>query len=625
MSELLNIEHLSVSFAAEEGKMEAVRDVSFSLKSGEVLAIVGESGCGKSVLCKSIMKLLPKNGWIENGSIAVNGEDIAAYPEKKMQKLRGSMFSMVFQDPMSALDPTVRIGRQIAEAIRMHNRTLSREEIGRRVTELLELVGIDHVQERCEWFPHQFSGGMRQRSVLAVALAADPKILIADEPTTALDVTIQAQILQLLKEIQKQLHMAMIFVSHNLGVVADIADRVAIMYAGKIVEIGTKDEIFSDPRHPYTRGLLQAHPSMARGKCSLKTIPGMPPVLINPPRGDAFAARNPYALPIDFEEQPPMFPVSDTHFAATWLLDPRFRGQETIIRNQENGETKWQVSPDFCVSEEPLVEVRHLTHVFAHGSNHPAKAVDDVSFTMKKGEIFGLVGESGSGKSTVARCLMNIYQPSGGEILFDGINICDKKEFRSHRKMLQTQRQIIFQDSASSLNPRMKVADIIAEPLRISHRKTERESTRKEAEFQLRCVGMESMYLDKYPAQLSGGQRQRVAIARALSMEPKLLVADEPVAALDVSIQAQIVNLFRHLREEHGFTILFIAHDLAMVEFLCDRVGVMNHGQLVEVGTTEDIFYHPTHPYTKKLLKAVPMLPGSRKRYGGSEEQRENG
>ena len=227
--------------------------------------------------------------------------------------------------------------------------------------------------------------------MLAVALAADPKILIADEPTTALDVTIQAQILQLLKEIQKQLHTAMIFVSHNLGVVADIADRVAIMYAGKIVEIGTKDEIFSDPRHPYTRGLLQAHPSMARGKCSLKTIPGMPPVLINPP-GDAFAARNPYALPIDFEEQPPMFPVSDTHFAATWLLDPRFRGQETIIRNQENGETKWQVSPDFCVSEEPLVEVRHLTHVFAHGSNHPSKAVDDVSFTMKKGEIFGLVG-----------------------------------------------------------------------------------------------------------------------------------------------------------------------------------------------------------------------------------------
>ena len=622
MEHLLEVKNLSVSINGPAGEVQAVRDVSFSLKKGEVLAIVGESGCGKSVLCKSIMKLLPPSAKIKEGSICVNGQDITCYREKDMQKLRGKIFSMIFQDPMTALNPVMRVGAQIAEGITLHEH-LSKKDAEEKAKKMLEMVGI--AKERSVEYPFEFSGGMKQRVVIAMALACHPKLLIADEPTTALDVTIQAQILQLLKEIQKQLHMAMIFVSHNLGVVADIADRVAIMYAGKIVEIGTKDEIFSDPRHPYTRGLLQAHPSMARGKCSLKTIPGMPPVLINPPRGDAFAARNPYALPIDFEEQPPMFPVSDTHFAATWLLDPRFRGQETIIRNQENGETKLQVSPDFCVSEETLVEVRHLTHVFAHGSNHLTKAVDDVSFTMKKGEIFGLVGESGSGKSTVARCLMNIYQPSGGEILFDGINICDKKEFRSHRKMLQTQRQIIFQDSASSLNPRMKVADIIAEPLRISHRKTERESTRKEAEFQLRYVGMESMYLDKYPAQLSGGQRQRVAIARALSMEPKLLVADEPVAALDVSIQAQIVNLFRHLREEHGFTILFIAHDLAMVEFLCDRVGVMNHGQLVEVGTTEDIFYHPTHPYTKKLLKAVPMLPGSRKRYGGSEEQRENG
>lgn len=383
MSELLNIEHLSVSFAAEEGKMEAVRDVSFSLKSGEVLAIVGESGCGKSVLCKSIMKLLPKNGWIENGSIAVNGEDIAAYPEKKMQKLRGSMFSMVFQDPMSALDPTVRIGRQIAEAIRMHNRTLSREEIGRRVTELMELVGIDHVQERCEWFPHQFSGGMRQRSVLAVALAADPKILIADEPTTALDVTIQAQILQLLKEIQKQLHTAMILCRIIWVWWQILQTGLRSCMQVKLWKLEQKMRFFRSEASVYQRiaagasvhgpGEMQPEDDTRHAAGSDQSTPG-----------DAFAARNPYALPIDFEEQPPMFPVSDTHFAATWLLDPRFRGQETIIRNQENGETKWQVSPDFCVSEEPLVEVRHLTHVFAHGSNHPAKAVDDVSFTMKK-------------------------------------------------------------------------------------------------------------------------------------------------------------------------------------------------------------------------------------------------
>ena len=295
MSELLNIEHLSVSFAAEEGKMEAVRDVSFSLKSGEVLAIVGESGCGKSVLCKSIMKLLPKNGWIENGSIAVNGEDIAAYPEKKMQKLRGSMFSMVFQDPMSALDPTVRIGRQIAEAIRMHNRTLSREEIGRRVTELLELVGIDHVQERCKWFPHQFSGGMRQRSVLAVALAADPKILIADEPTTALDVTIQAQIIALMKKLQREHGTSIMMITHNMGLVAEMADDIAVMYMGRIVEYGSIRQVMKSPAHPYTQGLLKAVPVLGMKKDRLYSIKGSTPSLVDRPAGCEFASRCEYA------------------------------------------------------------------------------------------------------------------------------------------------------------------------------------------------------------------------------------------------------------------------------------------------------------------------------------------
>ena len=324
MSELLNIEHLSVSFAAEEGKMEAVRDVSFSLKSGEVLAIVGESGCGKSVLCKSIMKLLPKNGWIENGSIAVNGEDIAAYPEKKMQKLRGSMFSMVFQDPMSALDPTVRIGRQIAEAIRMHNRTLSREEIGRRVTELMELVGIDHVQERCEWFPHQFSGGMRQRSVLAVALAADPKILIADEPTTALDVTIQAQIISLMKELQKKMGMSIVLITHDLGVVADIADEIVVMYAGKIVEKGKCRDIFYRRRHPYTWALLKSVPRVDyEKKQPLVTIEGGIPDMTNPPKGCAFCQRCPYAMNICSEYEPTKTTLADGHEVWCWLLDKR--------------------------------------------------------------------------------------------------------------------------------------------------------------------------------------------------------------------------------------------------------------------------------------------------------------
>ena len=320
MSELLNIEHLSVSFAAEEGKMEAVRDVSFSLKSGEVLAIVGESGCGKSVLCKSIMKLLPKNGWIENGSIAVNGEDIAAYPEKKMQKLRGSMFSMVFQDPMSALDPTVRIGRQIAEAIRMHNRTLSREEIRRRVTELMELVGIDHVQERCEWFPHQFSGGMRQRIIIAIALACNPKLIVADEPTTALDVTVQAQILDLLKDITKESNAGVIIITHDLGVVASLCDRISIMYGGNIMEEGTTDEIFYDPKHPYTKGLLN---SIANSNVDhrepLKPIPGTPPDLLKLGDQCPFASRCSEAMEICTKASPLVTEFGEKHKCKCWL------------------------------------------------------------------------------------------------------------------------------------------------------------------------------------------------------------------------------------------------------------------------------------------------------------------
>lgn len=305
------------------GKVQAVRDVSFSLRPGEVLAIVGESGCGKSMLCKAIMKLLPKSAKIEAGKIFANGADITDYSEKDMRKLRGKLFSFVFQDPMTALNPTIPIGKQIAEAIRIHEPKLPQEEVYRRVLHLMELVGIQSPEERYKLYPYNFSGGMRQRSVMAIALAANPRILLADEPTTALDVTIQAQILDLLKEIQEKLGTATILVSHDLGVVARAADRVAIMYAGKIVEIGTAEEVYYDPRHPYTWGLMQSLPALNKGAAELKTIPGMPPTLINPPQGDAFACRNPYALEIDYHQQPPMFQITDTHYAATWLLDPR--------------------------------------------------------------------------------------------------------------------------------------------------------------------------------------------------------------------------------------------------------------------------------------------------------------
>ena len=323
MEALLKIENLSVGIQTPAGKVQAVRNVSLELQPGEVLAIVGESGCGKSMLCKAVMKLLPRSAKIESGRILANGVDITNYADRDMRKLRGKFFSMIFQDPMTALNPTIPIGKQIGEAITVHERSLSEEEVYHRVIELMKLVGIKDPHARYKQYPYNFSGGMRQRSVMAIAMAANPKILLADEPTTALDVTIQAQILDLLKEIQVKLGTATILVSHDLGVVARCADRVAIMYAGKIVEIGTAEEIYYDPRHPYTWGLMQSLPALNRGAKELKTIPGMPPTLIDPPRGDAFACRNTYALEIDYHQQPPMFQITDTHYAATWLLDPR--------------------------------------------------------------------------------------------------------------------------------------------------------------------------------------------------------------------------------------------------------------------------------------------------------------
>lgn len=645
MSELLEVKHLSVSFDTLQGEVEAVRDVSFSLRAGEILAVVGESGCGKSVMCKSLMKLLPGNAKIKAGSIYVNGVDITSYKEKEMQKLRGKLFSMVFQDPMTSLNPTMTIGAQIAEAVLIHQPKLPPVEVKRRVLELMELVGIEQAEERVNLYPWNFSGGMRQRSVLAIALASDPDILIADEPTTSLDVTIQAQILDLLREIQKKLGTATILVSHDLGVVARCADRVAVMYAGKIIETGKTEEVYYDPKHPYTWGLLRSLPALSRGKNRLYTLPGMPPSLIHPPKGDAFACRNAYALAIDYEEEPPMFRVTDSHYAATWLLDERaadvreqiseamrssdteaalpcllqkaqtgsvetgqFAGDMTGKKTESNGNS--ETGP----KAEILLDVQHLSHVFPLTKKHVIRAVDDVSFQIRRGEILGLVGESGSGKSTVARCIMNICQPYSGKILYRGINVCDRGQFRQNRKMLQTDRQLIFQDSGSSLNQRMKVEEIILEPLKVGHIKPMHGSYRDEALFQMKAVGLEEQCLNRYPSELSGGQRQRVAIARALITEPGLLVADEPIASLDVSIQAQIVNLFRHLQEEHGFSFLFIAHDLAMVEFLCDRVGVMYHGRLVELAPCRELYENPLHPYTKELLAAIPVPDPLRER-----------
>lgn len=631
-SALLEVKNLSVSFDTAQGEVQAVRDVSFTLRRGETLAVVGESGCGKSVLCKSIMKLLPAYARIKGGTILVDGADITGYREKEMDRLRGRLFAIVFQDPMTALNPTMPIGRQIAEAVSIHRPKMTREALRDRTIELLRLVEIDRAEERMKLYPHHLSGGMRQRVVMAIALAGDPAILFADEPTTALDVTIQAQILRLFRDIQRSRGTATVFVTHDLGVAACAADRVAVMYAGKIVEIGRTEEIFHDPRHPYTWGLLQALPAFAGGKDTLQAIPGMPPTLTDPPKGDAFACRNAYALAIDYEEEPPLFFISDTHYAATWLLDGRAPkvvapvGRLPAVapagKEREEGSPVWQPKRrqeegKALKEAEILLDVRHLTHRFPLTGKESFPAVHDVSFQIRRGEIFGLVGESGSGKSTVARCIMNIYKTGAAhgisedtQILYKGVDTCDAKLYRRHKKMLQTTRQIIFQDSDSSLNRHGKVCDIITEPLKIWRVTPPRGTLRAEAEFQMHYVGLDAAYLDRYPDELSGGQRQRVAIARALTMEPELLVADEPVAALDVSIQAQIINLFRHLQKEHGFSFLFIAHDIALAEFLCDRIGVMYRGKLVEVAETGELFANPRHPYTKRLLAARPSLFG---------------
>ncbi len=530
MNERLRLEHLTVTFDGGARGEPVLNDVSLSLSDGETLALVGESGCGKSMLCKSVMKLLPPAARITSGSIYVNGVDITRLGEREMRCLRGRVVSMVFQDPMTALNPAMTVGAQIGEAVRLHERGLSKRDVHARVCELMELVGIADAERRKELYPYHFSGGMRQRAVLAIALAARPQILLADEPTTALDVTVQADMLALLRRLQKSYHMAILFVTHDLRVAAQMAKKVAVMHAGAIAECGSVREIFETPWHPYTKRLLAAMPERLRKK------------------------------------------------------EPA------------------------AVDGEVLLELAHLTKQFLVDKKTCVRAVDDVSLAIRKGELFGLVGESGSGKSTLARLIMNVYRPDAGDVLYEGRLVSGRGGTHAEKKRLQAVRQLIFQDSASSLNQRMKVKDIIAEPMRLHRMATKRGALYEEAAFQLKYVGLSADYMERYPAKLSGGQRQRVAIARALSMEPQLLVADEPFAALDVMTQAALAELFMHLQKEHGFTFLLIAHDLAMVRLLCDRVGVMHQGRLVEVAKTKELFAAPKHPYTKRLLDAMPKL-----------------
>ena len=609
---ILAAKDLEVQFTLRGEKLNAIRKCSLELYDGETLAIVGESGSGKSVFTKCFVGMLDKNGSITGGSILYNGQDLTKFTtEKEWRTIRGGKIAMVTQDPMTSLNPLKKIGVQIQEAIELHQGMRGREA-KREAIHMLELVGIPDPERRYNQYPHEFSGGMRQRVVIAIAVACRPQILICDEPTTALDVTIQAQILDLIRKLQREQHMTIIYITHDLGVVANVADRVAVMYAGQIVEIGMVNEIFFDAWHPYTWALLGALPQLGVKGEKLPAIDGTPPNLFNKVVGDSFAPRNHQALNIDFLEEPPLFDVTPTHQAKTWMLDPRAPkiNQPDTIRKLSSQHLmdaepiSHMDHPHLRPDREPLIEVKDLQITFGSGKKKFV-AVDDVNFTIYRGETFSLVGESGSGKTTIGRSIIRLYDPTDGKITFNGREISGKLSADT-RKMLRAEMQMIFQDPMASLNPRKKVEDIIGEGLDIHHTchsKAERSALIAEM---LKKVGLSPEHASRYPHQFSGGQRQRVGIARALIMQPKLIIADECISALDVSIQAQVVNLMKDIQQETGCAYLFIAHDLSMVKYISDRIGVLHLGYMVEAGTKEEIFSHPVHPYTKSLLSAIP-------------------
>lgn len=617
MENILSVKNLQVSFYTDAGEVHAVRGVDFDLHKGEILAVVGESGSGKSVMSKSLAGLVPKPaGKVKGGNILYKGNDITQLNSQQLRKLRGAEISIVFQDPMTSLNPTMTVKKQIMEGLLIHQ-NVSKREAETKVISLLKEVGIQDAEARVDFYPHQFSGGMQQRVVIAMALACNPEIVIADEPTTALDVSIQAQILDLIKDLRDKKGTSFIFITHDLGVVAEVADRVAVMYAGKIVEIGKVDEIFYEPQHPYTKGLLEAMPDLKLGEDELKTIPGSPPNLLRPPKGDAFAPRNEDALKIDYLLEPPMFQLSDTHYAATWLLHEKAANSvRQIGQRKENDAETNVISATRKDRTEKILEIRELKQHFQLGKKKVLKAVDGISLDIFKGETFGLVGESGCGKSTTGRTIVGLNPLSSGEIRYKGANMNSYK-----RSDLNKEIQMVFQDPYSSLNPRWTVADIIAEGMDIHKLYRSRTERMEKVYSLLETVGLAKEHANRYPHEFSGGQRQRIGIARALAVEPDLIIADEPISALDVSIQAQIVNLLKKLQREQELTYIFIAHDLSMVRYISDRIGVMYKGRLVEIAESNKLYESPLHPYTRSLLSAIPVPDPNATRLRGKNER----
>ncbi len=623
-SPLLSVEHLTTGFDIGGTFVPAVIDVSLHVSAGETLCLVGESGSGKSLTALSIMRLVQPPGRIARGRVLFRGQDLRTLDEAAMQAVRGAAISLIFQEPMTALNPVFTIGSQIEETLLVHGRATRRTARARAI-ELLDLVSVPEPHERVREYPHQLSGGLRQRALIAMALACEPALVIADEPTTALDVTIQAQILDLLRALQARMGLALLLITHDLGVVAEMAGRVAVMYGGRIVEEAPVRELFADPKHPYTRGLIASVPGSAPGT-RLHAIQGTVPPLGKLPPGCSFAPRCPDRFgPCDAAPPGETVIRRDRRSALGIRRCPDSAlgiGARRSIRRSALGTRRSALGRSSATStvrrSEPTCGRRNGSA--AARGRAPDEGVPEEGralrqaigracrgrreFSIDAGETFGLVGESGSGKTTTGRCILRLIEPTSGSVRFRGEDVLGFPPARLRRA--RREMQIVFQDPYSSLNPRMRVGDIVEEPLVIHRIGTKAQRRARVAEL-LELVGLDPTQLGRYPHEFSGGQRQRVGLARALALEPSFVIADEPVSALDLSVQAQVVNLLMDLQARLNLTYLFIAHDLRLVRHICGRVAVMYLGKLVETGPTESLFAAPAHPYTQALLSAIPV------------------
>lgn len=566
---MLKVKHLNVKFKTRDGFIQAVKDTSFTLKKGETIGIVGESGSGKSVTSLAIMRLHNSANTIIDGEVQLNNTDILQLPEDEMREIRGNRIAMIFQEPMTSLNPVLTCGFQVTEAIRFHLGA-SKREAKEKAIKLFNEVQLPRPEAIFDSYPHQLSGGQKQRVMIAMALSCDPEILIADEPTTALDVTVQKTIIELLLRLKADRHMSLIFISHDLGVVREIADRVIVMYKGNIVEEGTTKAIFSEPKHPYTKGLLACRPSPSH---HLKKLPVVADFLDSEDRAVSIETiREQYGYP-DKE-------IKDRK--------QKLYAQRPILRINELC-TWFPVSAGLLSNKKMFV-----------------KAVNRVSFDVYPGETLGLVGESGCGKSTLGRSILRLIEPTSGNVNFDDTDLrtLNKRDMRNMRRDIQ----IIFQDPYSSLNPRLTIGDSLMEPLQM-HQLYENNTKRKQKVLELlERVNLPVSYFYRYPHEFSGGQRQRIVIARALALQPKFIICDESVSALDVSVQAQVLNLIRELQQEFNLTYIFISHDLSVIKHISDRVMVMNKGEIIETGDPDDIYYHPKMDYTKRLIASIPGI-----------------